>query len=127
MKDVFLELLNLSVFELSGSEHFMTATLGLLSSAVGAYIAYLLIRRNENRSKLEKHFCEAIKHVYLANFYWDRGETRIFAEEMEEAAKGLLMASMYADNSSYNWYKILANNLLNQSRIYRIDQYDKEF
>ena len=112
-----MALLNLSILWRFESEYLITAFLsGLLSGAAGAYITHLLRRRNQNSIKSENYLWEAIEHMKLANFYWEKGKIRLLADEMEKAANYFLRASVYADNINRNWCEIFANNLLNLSR-----------
>ena len=118
--ELVLEFLSLSILRSFGSEYLITAILsGLFSGVAGAYIAYLLLKRNENDSRFRNYFCEAMEHVKLANSYWDREEIQTVANELERAANSFRRASIYADRKNSKWCEILADNLLNQSRFIR--------
>ena len=117
--ELVLVYISLSTLGFSGPEYVILAVLSaLLSGVAGAYITYLLVRR-ENFSKFRNYCCEAIEHVSLANSYWDRGEIQVSVNEMERAANSFLSARMYADKTHGKWCEILAENLTKQSNIIR--------
>ena len=90
----------------------------LLSGAAGAYITYLLVKRNEENNKFKNYFHKAMEHTNLANFYWKKREDQKAADEIEKAANFFLKASIYADDINSRWCKIFSKQLIQSIKHY---------